>query len=151
MTVGPRASTDSKKRMQMTNVCAPPQTAVFFEKKKTVIALFKIYRFLTLNFFFFGQVYTFGCNDEGALGRGGDEMVPDRIELDTKIVQISAGDSHTAMITREGALLVCGNFKVGEAICELGRSRNEGGQVKRRVRRERGRGGGGGGNEKLRI
>lgn len=39
-------------------------------------------------------------------------MTPGRVELDTKIVQVSAGDSHTAMITRDGALLVCGNFKV---------------------------------------
>ena len=91
----------------------------FLKKKKKKKQWLLCSKFIVFSLLIF-QVYTFGCNDEGALGRGGDEMVPDRIELDTKIVQISAGDSHTAMITREGALLVCGNFKVGEAICELG-------------------------------
>jgi regulator of chromosome condensation len=42
-----------------------------------------------------GKVYTFGCNDEGALGRSTPEeedyFKPGVVELDATIVQISAG------------------------------------------------------------
>ncbi|EPQ17286.1 Regulator of chromosome condensation [Myotis brandtii] len=54
-----------------------------------------------------GQVYSFGCNDEGALGRDtsveGSEMVPGKVELQEKVVQASAGDSHTAALTEDGS------------------------------------------------
>ncbi|XP_006097310.1 regulator of chromosome condensation isoform X4 [Myotis lucifugus] len=57
-----------------------------------------------------GQVYSFGCNDEGALGRDtsveGSETVPGKVELKVelqeKVVQVSAGDSHTAALTEDG-------------------------------------------------
>ncbi|KAB0400171.1 hypothetical protein E2I00_011254, partial [Balaenoptera physalus] len=53
-----------------------------------------------------GQVYSFGCNDEGALGRDtsveGSEMVPGKVELQEKVIQVSAGDSHTAALTEDG-------------------------------------------------
>lgn len=46
-----------------------------------------------------GDVYTFGCNDEGALGRDtsedDSETTPAKLKINTKFVQISAGDSHT--------------------------------------------------------
>lgn len=46
-----------------------------------------------------GDVYTFGCNDEGALGRDtsedDSETTPELMKLKSKFVQISAGDSHT--------------------------------------------------------
>ena len=49
-------------------------------------------------------MFTWGCNDEGALGRiveDGDEFKPgvvDKLE-GVKVVQVSAGDSHTAALT----------------------------------------------------
>jgi regulator of chromosome condensation len=45
-----------------------------------------------------GEVYTLGCNDDGALGREakeGSEKVPGLVKLNHKIDMISAGDSHT--------------------------------------------------------
>jgi len=46
-----------------------------------------------------GKIYTFGCNDEGALGRDtsedDSETTPARLPFDLKVVQVSAGDSHT--------------------------------------------------------
>ena len=44
-----------------------------------------------------GSVYTWGCNDEGVLGRSGAENVPLLVDaaLDTQVTDISAGDSHT--------------------------------------------------------
>ena len=53
-----------------------------------------------------GSVWTFGCNDEGSLGRKVDEeeecFTPGNVEIDEKIVQISAGDSHSAALTESG-------------------------------------------------
>lgn len=70
----------------------------------------KLPRFLIL------QVYTFGCNDEGALGREttgvGSEMVPGKVLLDEKVVQVSAGDSHTAALTDDGTVFIWGAFRV---------------------------------------
>ncbi|XP_077384037.1 regulator of chromosome condensation isoform X2 [Festucalex cinctus] len=62
-----------------------------------------------------GVVYTFGCNDEKALGRDtmieGSEMTPEKVILNEKVIQVSAGDSHTAALTEEGDVYVWGNFR----------------------------------------
>lgn len=62
-----------------------------------------------------GQLYTFGCNDEGALGRDtseeGTETEPALVEGLEKIVQVTAGDSHTAVLTEDGKVLAFGNFR----------------------------------------
>ena len=53
---------------------------------------------LTVN----GDIYTFGCNDEGALGRDtsedDSETTPALLKASSRFVQISAGDSHTVSI-----------------------------------------------------
>ena len=53
-----------------------------------------------------GQVWTFGCNDEGSLGRvvaeEEDCFVPGKVEIEEKVVGISAGDSHSAALTETG-------------------------------------------------
>lgn len=63
------------------------------------------------------QVITFGCNDEGALGRPtpeeGSESRPGKVELDGKVVQISAGDSHSAALLEDGRVFAWGAFRVG--------------------------------------
>ncbi|XP_033958325.1 regulator of chromosome condensation [Pseudochaenichthys georgianus] len=70
-----------------------------------------------------GQVYTFGCNDEGALGRDtseeGSEMVPGKVVLEEKVVQVSAGDSHTAALTEEGAVYLWGSFRDNSGVIGL--------------------------------
>jgi len=62
-----------------------------------------------------GEVLTFGCNDEGALGRRvADEeecMLPEKVELPEKIVLVSAGDSHTAALSASGRLFAWGTFR----------------------------------------
>jgi len=62
-----------------------------------------------------GQIYTFGCNDEGALGRDtseeGSEFEPGLVELPGKAVHISAGDSHTAALLEDGRVYIWGNFR----------------------------------------
>lgn len=93
------------------------------------------------------KIYTFGCNDELALGRktlvsngdsrksketsadpdeteivqNEDEDVPEAIpapfELPNRIVKVTAGDSHTAALTIHGALFIWGCFRVCISCC----------------------------------
>lgn len=62
------------------------------------------------------QVITFGCNDEGALGRvtpdDEAEFTPAVVNLPDKAVQISAGDSHTAVLLSSGKVFAWGTFRV---------------------------------------
>ncbi|XP_019741786.1 regulator of chromosome condensation isoform X2 [Hippocampus comes] len=70
-----------------------------------------------------GVVYTFGCNDERALGRDtievGSEMTPGKVALEEKVVQVSAGDSHTAALTEEGNVYVWGTFRDSNGVIGL--------------------------------
>ncbi|XP_031708307.1 regulator of chromosome condensation [Anarrhichthys ocellatus] len=70
-----------------------------------------------------GHVYTFGCNDEGALGRDtaeeGSEMVPGKVTLEEKVVQVSAGDSHTAALTEDGTVYIWGSFRDNNGVIGL--------------------------------
>ncbi|XP_013145733.1 PREDICTED: regulator of chromosome condensation-like [Papilio polytes] len=62
-----------------------------------------------------GKVWTFGCNDEGALGRitksDKEEGTPKTVELPEKAVAISAGDSHTAALLDNGDVYAWGAFR----------------------------------------
>lgn len=51
----------------------------------------------------FGRVFSFGCNDDGVLGRTGPESQPGLIPLPIRIDLLSTGDSHC----------VCGNSLYG--------------------------------------
>ncbi len=61
------------------------------------------------------QVYSFGCNDDGALGRAtpdDDEcFTPAAVNIPGKVVQISAGDSHSAALTEDGQAYYWGTFR----------------------------------------
>lgn len=62
-----------------------------------------------------GEIYSFGCNDEGALGRDtseeGSEFNATKVKLPGKIVKISAGDSHTACLLDDGRVFAWGSFR----------------------------------------
>lgn len=69
-----------------------------------------------------GKIWTFGCNDEGALGRDtseeGSEAKPKQIELPGKVVKISAGDSHSACLLEDGRVFAWGSFRVSSS-CKI--------------------------------
>ena len=48
-----------------------------------------------------GRVYSWGCNDEGPLGRDGSEMEPGLIEIPVPVNGISAGDCHSIAYNTE--------------------------------------------------
>src|SRR5438552_542369 len=64
------------------------------------------------------KLWTFGCNDEGALGRPTDpeeanEMSPFSVPFagPLKILGVSCGDSHTAVLTADGKVFLFGTFR----------------------------------------
>ena len=58
-----------------------------------------------------GKAYTFGCNDEGALGRKGPECIPLQVELDNFVDLVSAGDNHTMFANSvNGVVYFTGNY-----------------------------------------
>ncbi|CAG9784822.1 unnamed protein product [Diatraea saccharalis] len=63
-------------------------------------------------------IYTVGCNDEGQLGSGDMEhhTVPQCVELPDSpaIRQVSAGSNHTAILTDDGRVFVCGSNTEGQ-------------------------------------
>ncbi|KAI5639588.1 regulator of chromosome condensation (RCC1) repeat domain-containing protein [Phthorimaea operculella] len=76
-----------------------------------------------------GKVWTFGCNDEGALGRAtsgdGEEGSPAPVSLPARAVAVSAGDSHSAALLADGQVYAWGAFRVSieEPRCLPGRVR----------------------------
>ncbi|XP_019622751.1 PREDICTED: regulator of chromosome condensation-like [Branchiostoma belcheri] len=62
-----------------------------------------------------GEVWSWGCNDEGALGRDtsedGSETVPGKVDLRDKIAQLGTGDSHTIALTTDGRVWCWGTFR----------------------------------------
>ena len=65
------------------------------------------------------QVYTWGCNDDGALGRftsgtDDEEYLPRKANLPpgVKIMSVSAGDSHTAALSDQGDVYAWGAYRV---------------------------------------
>lgn len=67
--------------------------------------------YLTLD----GGVWSFGCNDEGALGRDtseeGSEYARKKVDLPGECIRITAGDSHSAFLLRDGRVFACGSFR----------------------------------------
>lgn len=67
--------------------------------------------YLTAN----GEVWTFGCNDEGALGRDtteeGSEYERQKVQLPEECIRVTAGDSHSAFLLKDGRVFACGSFR----------------------------------------
>ena len=58
-----------------------------------------------------GTVYSWGCNDDGALGRSGEENIPLPIDMMIGIKKIAVGDCHSALLDISGRLWLCGTYK----------------------------------------
>lgn len=62
-----------------------------------------------------GEAWSFGCNDEGALGRDttaeGSEYECSKVDLPTGCIKITAGDSHSAFLLKNKRVFACGSFR----------------------------------------
>lgn len=60
-------------------------------------------------------VFTWGCNDESALGRNGNEheitKIDDKLFNNERVIQVSAGVSHSAVLTEKGNVYAWGTFR----------------------------------------
>ncbi|CAI5731448.1 unnamed protein product [Hyaloperonospora brassicae] len=71
-----------------------------------------------------GEVYTWGCNDDGAIGRDGDENVPAKVDgfgpQEAVALQIVGGDCHTSVVTLAGEVYTWGCYrdKEGKQWCD---------------------------------
>ena len=60
-----------------------------------------------------GTIYSWGCNDEGALGRKGKEDKPILVPLELRVDGASAGDSHSVFYnTKQSRVYMCGLYRV---------------------------------------
>ncbi|CAF1001467.1 unnamed protein product [Rotaria magnacalcarata] len=70
-----------------------------------------------------GHVYTWGCNDDGALGRItddiDDEYMPGLFVLPEEIKSICAGDTFTVALAKSGRAYISGCFRSSEGILGL--------------------------------
>ncbi len=70
-----------------------------------------------------GYVYTWGCNDDGALGRItndiDDEYLPGVFVVPEEILTICAGDSFTVALAKSGRAYMSGCFRSSEGVLGL--------------------------------
>jgi regulator of chromosome condensation len=58
-----------------------------------------------------GDVWTWGCNDDMALGHEDDEFVPTKVNLGVKIMKVSCGASHTIALSNSGQVYSWGQYR----------------------------------------
>lgn len=62
-----------------------------------------------------GQVYSWGCNDEKALGHTMPEFEVGKVTMPVgvkRVIQLCAGDSISAALTEDGRVYTWGTFRV---------------------------------------
>ncbi|KAI5148775.1 regulator of chromosome condensation [Enteropsectra breve] len=57
------------------------------------------------------KLYTWGVNDDYALGRDGEEEQPELVDFSEQIVMMAGGASFSALLTKKGHVYGCGTFK----------------------------------------
>lgn len=65
-----------------------------------------------------GEVYSWGCNDEKALGHGAPEYTVAKVEglEGVRITQVAAGDSISAALSEEGRVYTWGTFRDSKGV-----------------------------------
>jgi len=62
-----------------------------------------------------GELYSWGCNDDGALGHAGSGISPEKVDIPTPVLQVSAGDNHCLAIAiknKKRNVYFWGSFRV---------------------------------------
>ena len=67
-----------------------------------------------------GLVYSWGCNDQCALGRGGEETEPGLVSgLPSSVISLACGDSCSVALTSDGTVFCWGTFRDNNGIFGL--------------------------------
>ena len=63
-----------------------------------------------------GNAWATGANDSGQLCLGDDidRLIPERIELDARIVDVAVGGAHTLLLDKDGNVFGCGSNTMGQ-------------------------------------
>ncbi|KAI8085986.1 regulator of chromosome condensation 1/beta-lactamase-inhibitor protein II [Halteromyces radiatus] len=63
-----------------------------------------------------GKLYSWGCNDQRALGRSGEEYLPELVKIsdDVKFVKIACGDSISMALSDTGKVYCWGTYRCAE-------------------------------------
>lgn len=96
--------------------CPKPKRHPFFEDKEIIsVAAGGLH---TLALSRSGRVYSWGCNDEKALGHSAQEFTASQVHgLDDQfIVQITCGDSISTALTAEGKIYTWGTFRDSKGV-----------------------------------
>lgn len=96
--------------------CPRPKRHAFFEDKEIIsVAAGGLH---TLALSRSGRVYSWGCNDEKALGHSAQEFTVSQVHgLDDEfVVQITCGDSISAALTAEGKIYTWGTFRDSKGV-----------------------------------
>ncbi|KAH9385375.1 regulator of chromosome condensation [Nematocida major] len=74
-----------------------------------------------------GTLFSWGCNDEGVLGREGNEEEPEKVNFPEKIKikKVVAGDSISAAVDQNGSLWTWGLFRGPGGVIGHAKRRNE--------------------------
>ena len=96
--------------------CPRPKRHVYFEDKEIVSVSAGGLHTLALSRN--GHVFSWGCNDEKALGHSAQEFTVSRVHgLDEEcVVQITCGDSISAALTAEGKIFTWGTFRDSKGV-----------------------------------
>lgn len=97
-------------------VSEPTRLKFFDDKEVKKIACGKIHGLALCQD---NTLYSWGVNDDGALGRGGREEEPLPIKFNKPIADICAGASFSAILTTDGQVYACGTFKSSSGIIGL--------------------------------
>lgn len=106
--------------------CPRPKRHAFFEDKEIIsVAAGGLH---TLALSRSGRVYSWGCNDEKALGHCAQEFTVSQVHgLDQEfIVQITCGDSISTALTAEGKIYTWGTFRDSKGVIGVKSGRSEG-------------------------
>lgn len=62
------------------------------------------------------ELFSWGVNDDSALGRSGNEAFPEPVDFSHKIVDMCCGVSFSALLTDKGHVYACGTFKTSSGV-----------------------------------
>lgn len=98
---------------EISTISRPTELEFFRNKSIVKIACGKLH---TLVLCENNELYTWGVNDDCALGREGVEEEPELVDFPGRIVDMAAGASYSALLTDRGQVFGCGTFKSSSGI-----------------------------------